>query len=118
MLPAEHRLRRSQEFRRTVRRGARGGRPLVVVHVAAGPEAAAPALAGFVVSGAVGGAVARNLVRRRLRHLMRDRIGRVPAGSRVVVRAQPGSAEATSHALAADLDAALAQALARLEARR
>ena len=43
-----------------------------------------PPTAGFVVSKAIGGAVVRNRVKRRLRHLMSARIGSLPAGSRVV----------------------------------
>jgi ribonuclease P protein component len=40
-----------------------------------------PAKAGFVVSKAVGGAVLRNKVRRRLRHIVAERLDRLPAGS-------------------------------------
>jgi ribonuclease P protein component len=63
--------------------------------------------AGFVVSKAVGGAVVRNRVRRRLRHLMRSRLERLPGGTDVVVRALPGAAKRTYSALGADLDGAL-----------
>jgi ribonuclease P protein component len=68
---------------------------------------------GFVVSRAVGGSVVRHRVARRLRHVARDRLASLPAGSTVVVRALPGSASATSAALAADLDSALARARGR-----
>jgi ribonuclease P protein component len=63
--------------------------------------------AGFVVSKAVGGAVVRNRVRRRLRHLMRSRLERLPDRTDVVVRALPDAANRTYSALAADLDGAL-----------
>ena len=43
-----------------------------------------------MVPRAVGPAVTRNRVRRRLRHLLRDRLDRLPAGSRLVVRVLPG----------------------------
>lgn len=69
-----------------------------------------PARAGFVVSRAVGGAVVRNAVRRRLRHLVRDRLGDLPPGSLLVVRALPGAADRSYARLGADLDAALAAA--------
>jgi ribonuclease P protein component len=69
-----------------------------------------PARAGFVVSKAVGPAVVRNTVRRRLRHLVRDRVTELPAGSTLVVRALPAAAATPYPALAADLDAALAAA--------
>lgn len=67
--------------------------------------------AGFVVSKAVGGAVVRNLVKRRLRHLLRDRLDLLPAGSLVVVRALPGAGEADHGQLARDLDTALQRLL-------
>jgi ribonuclease P protein component len=62
---------------------------------------------GFVVSKAVGTAVVRHRVARRLRHLMRDRITLLPAGTLVVVRALPSAANASSRELGADLDAVL-----------
>jgi len=70
--------------------------------------------AGFVVSRAIGGAVERNLVRRRLRHLMRDRLTSLPAGTDVVVRALPGAATRSFGTLGVDLDRALNVALARV----
>jgi ribonuclease P protein component len=69
-----------------------------------------PVRAGFVVSKAVGKAVVRNKVRRRLRHLIRERLAALPPGATVVVRALPGAAERAFPELAADLDAALAAA--------
>jgi ribonuclease P protein component len=68
---------------------------------------------GFVVSKAVGGAVIRNQVKRRLRHLMRDRVARLPRGSLLVVRANPPAASARSENLAAELDVALDRLLRR-----
>lgn len=59
-----------------------------------------------MVSRAVGGAVVRNRVKRRLRALMADRLPTVPAQS-VVVRALPAAAAADAARLGADLDAAL-----------
>ncbi|MDQ7907026.1 ribonuclease P protein component [Phytohabitans sp. ZYX-F-186] len=119
MLAAAQRLRRSSDFAAAVRGGRRAGRGSVVVHltVPPQPELSEPARseessvrAGFVVSKAVGGAVTRNTVRRRLRHLVRDRLAGLPAGSVLVVRAQPGAATAPYERLGADLDAALAAA--------
>lgn len=60
-----------------------------------------------MVSKAVGTAVVRNRVKRRLRHLMRERLDVVPAGSLVVVRAQPESAGASYRDLAGALDRCL-----------
>lgn len=60
-----------------------------------------------MVSRAVGGAVVRNRVARRLRHLVRPRLYRLPAGTLLVLRALPAAATATSAELAEDLDAVL-----------
>lgn len=80
----------------------------MVVHLAApeGPSAA-PAEIGLVVSRAVGGAVVRNRVKRRLRHLLRERCAGLPAGAVLVVRALPASAAASYDELGRDLDTAL-----------
>ena len=58
--------------------------------------------AGFVVSKAVGGAVTRNLVKRRLRSIAQASEGL--AGIDVVVRAHPASADATYSALSAEFE--------------
>ncbi|HEY9482229.1 MAG TPA: ribonuclease P protein component [Micromonosporaceae bacterium] len=137
MLAATDRLRRRDEFSATVAGGRRAARGSVVVHLASRPSKAVgptdaeasgggrtPQTAistsnparismkpsvrvGFVVSKAVGGAVVRNRVRRRLRHLMRARLDRLPDRTDVVVRALPGAANRTYAALGADLDGAL-----------
>nr|EIF91066.1 RNase P component [Streptomyces tsukubensis NRRL18488] len=59
----------------------------------------------------MGGAVVRNKVKRRLRHLIRDRLAELPAGSLVVVRALPGAGDADHAQLARDLDAAFQRLL-------
>lgn len=80
--------------------------------VPAGAESTTPARAGFIVPKAVGSAVVRNKVRRRLRHLVRERLAALPPGSMLVVRALPGAADVPYSQLASDLDAALAAARA------
>lgn len=62
---------------------------------------------GFVVSKAVGTAVVRNRVKRRLRHAMRERMDLLPAGSLLVVRAQTPAATTSYPELVADLDRCL-----------
>jgi ribonuclease P protein component len=104
-------MRDSTEFRSTVRRGVRGAQPALVAHVVLGTGGRTSV--GFVVSKAVGSAVDRNRVKRRLRHLMRARADQLPPGSRVVVRALPPSAGSTSARLGDQLDAALTRAAAR-----
>jgi ribonuclease P protein component len=119
MLDRQHRLTRSQDFTVAMRGGARAGTTTVVVHLGpAGGEqvrtVAPPVKVGFVVGRAVGNAVIRNQVKRRLRHLVRDRLVSVPGGSLLVVRALPAAGTASSETLAEDLDAALARAVRRL----
>jgi ribonuclease P protein component len=122
VLPRPARLTRSHDFTETVRRGRRAGRPLLTVHaLPADPAAVAPDAplppprAGLVVGKAVGGSVVRSRTSRQLRHLLRDRMGALPPGSRLVVRAAPPAGAASSAALAVDLDAALSRLSRHLE---
>jgi len=62
---------------------------------------------GFVVSKAVGNAVVRNRVKRRLRHLALARLPLLPAGARVVVRALPPAAAAAYADLGGEFDRCL-----------
>ncbi|MFI0800194.1 ribonuclease P protein component [Amycolatopsis lurida] len=109
MLPAAARLRRSEDFRAVMRRGAKAGRRRLVVHALTTdpPDAADAARAGFVVSKAVGNSVVRHRVSRRLRHLVSARLGTLPPGSSLVIRALPPAADASSAELGSDLDASL-----------
>lgn len=118
MLPAGVRLRSSEDFRRATR-GLRAGRPTLVVHAlprAHSGDDTSPRV-GFVVSKAVGGAVVRNRVKRRLRHLVAARLAEqpLPDGTLVVVRALPLAAAATD-SLAADLASAWDQVCRKLAA--
>jgi len=103
-------MRRPAEFAAAVRSGARAGSPAVTVHVAERHDDSVVRV-GFVVARAVGSAVVRNRVRRRLRHLVRARLSGLPSGIDVVVRANPAAAGLPSSALAPQLDKALARAL-------
>lgn len=110
MLPAGARLRSSEDFRR-VTRGIRVGRPTLVIHAlppAHSGDLESPRV-GFVVSKALGGAVVRNRVKRRLRHLVAERMHAdpLPDGALVVVRALPPAAAATTQ-LGQDLTSAWA----------
>jgi ribonuclease P protein component len=109
VLPVAARLRRSEDFRVVMRRGVRAGKRRLVVHALTTdpPGPAEPARAGFVVSKVVGNSVIRHQVTRRLRHLVSKRIGTLPPGCSLVIRALPPAATATSKELGTDLDAAL-----------
>jgi ribonuclease P protein component len=99
---AAHRLTGSARFSLAIRTGRRAGSDTLVVHLARPESAEAPRI-GFVVSRAVGNAVTRNRVKRRLRALVRGEGGSLPAGSLLVVRALPPSAAASYAELGADL---------------
>jgi ribonuclease P protein component len=87
-------MRSSKDFRLTTRRGVRASRATLVVHAANLADAraslskgaevstrdAGPRI-GFVVSGAVGNAVIRNRVKRRLRHLAAAQVADTPGGT-------------------------------------
>ena len=62
-----------------------------------------------MVSKAVGHAVTRNLVKRRLRHLVRVRLDSLPPRGMLVVRALPAAAESSYDELAGELDRCLAK---------
>jgi ribonuclease P protein component len=108
-------MRRSSEFTRVVRHGSRAGRQLLSGHLLVQREPAdgEPTRVGFVVNRAVGGAVVRNRVRRRLRHLARGYLQSLPEGSLLVVRASPRAATARQADLAAELDLVLGTLLRR-----
>ncbi|MFL6025045.1 MAG: ribonuclease P protein component [Marmoricola sp.] len=110
MLPSSNRLTAAEDFRHAVRRGRRSGGPLMVAHLVVpnvDKATSSPAKVGFVVAKSVGPAVTRNRVKRRLRHLMRERIDTLPSGSMLVLRALPAAAGATSRDLAGELDRCL-----------
>jgi ribonuclease P protein component len=115
MLSPKNRMRHSAEFASVMRSGRRSSRDAVGVVCLAPPsgtaDAAVPAdppRVGFVVSKAVGGAVVRKRVQRRLRHAMRPLLAVLPNGSLLVVRAKPAAASLRQEDLAAQLDSAIA----------
>jgi len=112
VLAVDHRLRDSDAFRRTVRFGRRAGSAALVTHLLVDDESAGPesVRVGFVVSKAVGNAVVRNRVRRRLRHLAAPLVAGLPPGSELVVRALPASAAMDSAELGAELARCLERA--------
>ncbi|MCH6468383.1 ribonuclease P protein component [Sinomonas terrae] len=114
MLPARHRLRTSADFSHTVRSGVRQGRRNVVLYAALSDDGA-PSRFGFIVSKAVGNAVTRNLVKRRLREAGAETLRERPTGVDVVVRALPAASAADWPTLRGDYASALRGALRRLQ---
>jgi ribonuclease P protein component len=118
VLTRANRLTSSRLFAPAIRRGRRAGTRTVVLHLDLAPaerdaESGAAPRVGFVVSKAVGPAVTRNKVKRRLRHLARERLSSLPGSAVLVVRALPPAAGATYAELAGDLDKALGRVLDR-----
>ena len=111
MLPAAHRMLRSEDFTTAVRSGARSGSRRLVIHYrAGGAGATAPALVGVVVpKNQVARAARRNRIKRRVRALMAQRLTCLEPGARLVVRALAGADGATSRELGADIDRLLAR---------
>jgi ribonuclease P protein component len=114
-LPREQRLTDAAGFSLAVRRGRRAGGKLLVVHVGDSDEPGTRI--GFIVSKAVGNAVVRNRVKRRLRHLVRERLGDLPEESVLVVRAQPAAAAASYAELRGELDRCLGRVPGRVPGR-
>jgi ribonuclease P protein component len=106
MLRKENRVVRPEDFRSVVRRGRRSASPLAVYYRLEHP-ATEPVKFGFIVSRSVGGAVQRNLLRRRLRAVGRELVDAGAQGADVVVRALPGSAQHGWASLSADMHDAL-----------
>ncbi|HET8961874.1 ribonuclease P protein component [Nocardioides sp.] len=102
MSSAVHRLTGSAQFSLAIRTGRRAGSGTLVLHLAR-TDSGGPPRFGFVVSRAVGNAVARNRVKRRLRELVRARLEELPTGSVLVVRALPPSGAASYAELRSDL---------------
>jgi ribonuclease P protein component len=102
LLSPAHRLTGADSFRAATR-GRRAASRTLVVHLAVPDGDPEPARVGFVVSKAVGNAVVRNHVKRRLRHLAREHVHVLPGSAVLVVRALPAAAAATSAELGSDL---------------
>jgi ribonuclease P protein component len=113
MIPAARRMRRSVDFERAVRGGARAGRPTVVVHLARDTDRTDGPLVGLVVSKAVGNAVHRNLVKRRLRTAAAQRIDVLPDDTLVVLRALPRALDVEYAQLQRDVTRGIDRALDR-----
>jgi ribonuclease P protein component len=89
VLPKINRVLSAADFKSAVRRGRRAYAPHAVVYLST-RDSSAPTRFGFIVGKNVGGAVQRNLVRRRLRSIGRELLETNATGRDVVIRALPG----------------------------
>ena len=105
MLPKTQRIRTAEQFFRTQRSGSRFGNRNVVVSANIRPNDGTDLRAGFIVSKAVGNAVVRNKVKRRLRAIVADLMKRDPVLQPaegvvdIVIRALPAAANLDYHTL-------------------
>lgn len=101
-------MTRAEQFRATMRRGRRIGAASTSMHVLV--HGSGPSRFGLIVSKAVGGAVTRNLVKRRLRECCRVLLPAIGDGTDVVIRALPASAGASYQQLLAEVRSGIRKA--------
>ena len=108
-------MRAASDFKSVMRRGHKSGRKTVVVYLSLAGDA--DRIAGFAVSKAVGGAVVRNRVKRRLRAITREVLPTLPEHTAMVVRALPNAATADFITLDKDVRSAASATLSKAGAR-
>lgn len=97
---------RGDDYRQTVRTGRRVGGAICITHAVLRAPGE-PARFGFIISKAVGNAVTRNLVRRRMKTVADRRLRLGFSGFDVVFRALPASASASFAELEREMNRAL-----------
>jgi ribonuclease P protein component len=109
-LARANRIVRGDDYRSVVRRGRRPPPPHVVVSVVRRlDDDRGPTRFGFIVAKTVGNAVARNLVRRRMKAIAHGLLSSAPSGYDVVVRALPAAAQAGWPTLLEDISRSFAR---------
>lgn len=97
-MPARHyRVTRGEEYRRVVRTGNRVGGAFCITYAVSRSTDTSPAdpRFGYIISKAVGNAVTRNLLRRRMKTVTEELIREGVSDVDVVFRALPRAAEAS-----------------------
>jgi ribosomal protein L34/ribonuclease P protein component len=100
-------LRRRADFEAIGRHGSVRSTPLLVLRWLRTDRG--ETRIGLSTPRTLGGAVQRNRVRRRLRELVRARLGRIGPGWDLLIIARPGAAEASHAELGAAMDSLLAR---------
>lgn len=93
MLPRQHRLRSSEDFRAARRRGRKFVLPGLIIHVAPGYFPDSVTKVGLTVGKDCGNSVSRHRLSRRIRAAMAAVVRDIPPGSCVVIRALPSAHE-------------------------
>lgn len=104
MLARANRLVSAGDYRNAVRRGGRATAPHAVVYTTRRADGL-PARFGFIVAKTVGVAVVRNLVRRRLKAMSYELLPGIAPGTDIVIRALPGSGQASWSTLRSEISA-------------
>lgn len=117
MITAAHRIRSGVDFKRVFKAGVRVRSDHLMAHSLIDSDDSHAVRVGFIVSKAVGNAVRRNRVKRRLREIMRVRIDAMDPGCLFVVRALPRAAEAEFSELESEVTLLLDKAQKKLESR-
>ena len=110
MLAKENRLRLAEDFRVTMKTGRKQSSQSLVLYLKR-DSGLTQSRFGFIVAKTVGGAVTRNLVKRRLREIARVALNSMPVGIDVVVRALPSAGAADWNKLCSDFEIALAKGI-------
>jgi len=100
-LPRDHRLTRSVDFRRVREEGVSFGSKWLVLGVLRDPQEVRFRV-GFITSRRVGGAVVRNLIRRRLRSVISEVGDRIIPGHLIVTVARPAASSVHRDVLCAE----------------
>jgi ribonuclease P protein component len=105
LLPREHRLRSSREIREVISRGKRASNSVATLHYRPAPKNRF----AIVVSKAVGNAVHRNLVKRRMRSILAKQINANPA-IEGVFRMRPNTSDVSYTDLSSQIEQLMGRA--------
>lgn len=94
MITANARIRTGEDFKRIFKAGVRVRSEHLMAHSLKDTDDSHASRVGFIVSKAVGNAVTRNRVKRRLREIVRPMLTEFEPGTLLVLRALPEAAGA------------------------
>ena len=117
MITGAHRIRSGDDFRRVFKAGVRVRSGHLMAHSLIDRDDSHAARVGFIVSKAVGNAVRRNQVKRRLREIMRVRREGMDPGTLFVIRALPQASEAEFSELESEVVMLMDKAQKKLDGR-
>ena len=106
MLAKANRLRKADDFRATMKFGRKASSETIVLYLKRDSDLDQSRF-GFIVSKAVGNAVTRNLVKRRLRAAALQSLSKLPENLSIVARALPAAASVDWNKLCLDFETAL-----------